>query len=288
MSALESAIASLSSKLGGNPSNESALLSLTSSSSSSDSTIGANLAGSALALAPAGPAGLAVSSGTKVLASIVKSVGGHPGPGKIYQADCQAAEGYARQKGVSVKWDPKAWTMTGHCVVTGPDAWNVSLALMKGKNDPRVCKTLIPTESGICPVVCSKAAAGPATGSQCRMPNANGKISGKSGAPSCLSQPGNCAQSKPDTGSYVPTAKNPAPSLDDLAHIQAVLRQGGTLHDLSADQIGDLALHPGAAGNVALSGVLSSLGLGNITPEKVLLFLIIGGVAVITLIAAIL
>lgn len=236
--------------------------------------IGANLAATALS-ASGVPGGAA-------LASIIKSVGGHPGPGKIYQADCEAAVAAARAKGVTVRWDKRAWTMTGHCVVTGADAWNVSLALMKGKGDPRVCKTLIPTESGICPVVCDQPSGGPAVGPQCRMPNASGKISGKSGAPSCLTQQGNCGRVKPDTGAYVPTPHNPAPSLTNAAHIQAVLRQGGTVADLSADQQ-YAAAKAALSGQLGLSSIFGATG-GN---SKYMLYLIIGGVAFITLVAAI-
>lgn len=269
------------------PQSDSAFTTLASSSANPGDagTIAIGFASALASGAPAGPAGMAVSGGLQ-LAGIVKSLGGHPGPGKIYQADCEAAASYARAKGVSVVWDPKSWTMTGHCKVTGADAWNVALAIMKGKGDPRVCKTLIPTESGICPVVCSKAAAGPSQGSQCRMPNAQGKISGKSGAASCLTQPGNCAQVKQDTGVYIPTAHNPAPSLDDTAHIKAVLSQGGSLGDLSSDQKADLVTSPSLLFGAGTASIFGNLGLGNLsTSEKGLLLAIVGGVAA-TIIAA--
>lgn len=221
--------------------------------------------------------------------SLIKTIGGHPGPGKIYKPDCDAANGV---RGVKATWDTKYWGMGGHCRFEGSDAWNVALAVMKGKGDPRVCKTLIPTESGICPVVCSKASSGPKVGPACSMPNAAGKLSGKNKTNSCLTQGGNCAVTKADNGSYNPTVHNPAPSLDDPAHIAAVLNQGGSVGDLSHDQIYDLLSQPNnllnavgrkaaQAGGLGLSSVFGS-GTNNL-----LVYVIIGGVAVISLIAAI-
>lgn len=221
--------------------------------------------------------------------SLIKTVGGHPGPGKIYKVDCDAANG---SHGVKATWDTKYWGMGGHCRFEGADAWNVALAVMKAKGDPRVCKTLIPTESGICPSVCSKASAGPKVGPACSMPNAAGKLSGKNKTNSCLAQQGNCAVTKVDNGSYVPTPHNPAPSLDDPAHIAAVLNQGGTASDLSHDQLYDLLTSPiqtllntrgKSAAGAAGFGLESVFGSKS---DSILVWVIVGGVALITLVAA--
>ena len=109
-----------------------------------------NVGSTILSAAPAtGPAAPFVAAAGAVVTAAGFLFGNKPGPGKIYQKQCEAA---------GFQWNPRQWTMTGNCVVND---WNDALALMLQAGDPRVCVSLIPTKPGICPTVCTQASGTP-------------------------------------------------------------------------------------------------------------------------------